>query len=72
MFLGFSVLQVMATDKDQGDNGEFTYQLNDPKGAFLIDPRTGWLTVRNQVSNTKYCYEIILKHWRNTKVLFLS
>ncbi|CAH0583302.1 unnamed protein product [Chrysodeixis includens] len=45
---GFSVLQVMATDKDQEDNGEFTYQLNDPEGAFVIDPRTGWLTVRNQ------------------------
>nr|XP_034828894.1 cadherin-89D [Maniola hyperantus] len=45
---GFSVLQVMAADKDQGDNGEFTYQLNDPRGAFSIDPRTGWLTVRNQ------------------------
>ncbi|XP_052739756.1 cadherin-89D isoform X1 [Bicyclus anynana] len=45
---GFSVLQVMATDKDQGDNGEFTFQLNDPRGAFSIDPRTGWLTVRNQ------------------------
>ncbi|XP_053605613.1 cadherin-89D isoform X2 [Plodia interpunctella] len=45
---GFSVLQVMATDKDQGDNGEFTYQLNDPKGAFSIDPRSGWLTVKNQ------------------------
>lgn len=45
---GFSVLQVMATDKDQGENGEFTYQLDDPKGAFSIDPRSGWLTVRNQ------------------------
>ncbi|KAG6460578.1 hypothetical protein O3G_MSEX012073 [Manduca sexta] len=45
---GFSVLQVMATDKDQGENGEFTYQLNDQEGAFSIDPRTGWLTVRNQ------------------------
>ncbi|XP_063390522.1 cadherin-89D isoform X2 [Cydia fagiglandana] len=45
---GFSVLEVMATDKDQGDNGEFTYQLSDPEGAFVIDPRTGWLTVRNQ------------------------
>ncbi|XP_041968077.1 cadherin-89D isoform X2 [Aricia agestis] len=45
---GFSVLQVMATDKDQGENGEFTYQLSDSKGAFSIDPRTGWLTVRNQ------------------------
>lgn len=40
----------MATDKDQGDNGEFTYQLSDPEGAFTIDPRTGWLTVRNQVN----------------------
>ncbi|XP_068626137.1 cadherin-89D [Battus philenor] len=45
---GFSVLQVMATDKDQGENGEFTYQLSDPEGAFSIDPRSGWLTVRNQ------------------------
>ncbi|XP_050667758.1 cadherin-89D [Leptidea sinapis] len=45
---GFSVLQVMATDKDQGDNGEFSYQLNDPHQAFSIDPRTGWLTVKNQ------------------------
>lgn len=42
----------MATDKDQGDNGEFIYQLNDPEGAFAIDPRTGWLTVRNQVIRT--------------------
>lgn len=40
---------MVASDKDQGDNGEFTYQLNDPEGAFIIDPRTGWLTVRNQV-----------------------
>lgn len=39
----------MASDRDQEDNGEFTYQLNDPEGAFSIDPRTGWLTVRNQV-----------------------
>ncbi|CAH2040894.1 unnamed protein product, partial [Iphiclides podalirius] len=45
---GFSVLQVMATDKDQGENGEFTYQLSDAEGAFSIDPRSGWLTVRNQ------------------------
>lgn len=43
----------MATDKDQGENGEFTYELNDPRGAFSIDPRTGWLTVRNQVSFNK-------------------
>ncbi|KAK3923914.1 Cadherin-89D [Frankliniella fusca] len=45
---GFSVLQVMATDKDQGDNAFFTYQLEDPLQAFNIDARTGWLTVRDQ------------------------
>jgi hypothetical protein len=32
----------------QGENGEFTYQLDDPSQAFIIDPRTGWLTVRDQ------------------------
>ncbi|XP_034250844.1 cadherin-89D [Thrips palmi] len=45
---GFSVLQVMATDKDQGDNAFFTYLLEDPLQAFNIDARTGWLTVRDQ------------------------
>uniref|UniRef100_A0A1B6ECX7 Cadherin domain-containing protein n=4 Tax=Clastoptera arizonana TaxID=38151 RepID=A0A1B6ECX7_9HEMI len=45
---GFSVLQVMATDQDQGDNGEFVYHLVDPNQAFSIDGRSGWLTVRNQ------------------------
>lgn len=45
---GFSVLQVMATDRDQGDNGEFVYQLRDAHEAFTIDARSGWLTVRNQ------------------------
>ncbi|XP_063243263.1 LOW QUALITY PROTEIN: cadherin-89D [Bacillus rossius redtenbacheri] len=47
---GFSVLQVVARDLDQGDNGEFTYQLEDPRGAFVVDPRTGWLTVRDQAA----------------------
>lgn len=42
---GFSVLQIVAVDQDQGDNGEFTYQLEDPSGAFTLDSRTGWLTV---------------------------
>nr|CAD7597865.1 unnamed protein product [Timema genevievae] len=45
---GFSVLQVSAADKDQGDNGEFSYQLEDPSEAFTMDPRSGWLTVRDQ------------------------
>ncbi|KAK2588583.1 hypothetical protein KPH14_006357 [Odynerus spinipes] len=45
---GFSVLQVIARDKDQGENGEFDYRLDDPSGAFSMDPRSGWLTVKDQ------------------------
>lgn len=45
---GFSVLQVVAEDADQGANAEFSYDLDDPSGAFLVDPKTGWLTVRDE------------------------
>lgn len=42
---GFSVLQIVANDQDQGDNAEFSYQLEDKGGAFTLDSRSGWLTV---------------------------
>lgn len=45
---GFSVLQVIARDKDQGENAEFDYQLEDPSGAFSVDLESGWLTVKDQ------------------------
>ncbi|XP_034938287.1 cadherin-89D isoform X2 [Chelonus insularis] len=45
---GFSVLQVVAYDKDQGENAEFTYDLDDPSEAFAVDPKTGWLTVKDE------------------------
>ncbi|XP_011348713.1 cadherin-89D [Ooceraea biroi] len=45
---GFSVLQVIARDKDQGENAEFDYQLEDPAGAFSVDAVSGWLTVKDQ------------------------
>ncbi|KAL3277702.1 hypothetical protein HHI36_013047 [Cryptolaemus montrouzieri] len=45
---GFSVLQMIAVDQDQGDNADFTYQLDDKSGAFTLDSRSGWLTVRDQ------------------------
>ena len=45
---GFSVLQVVAVDIDQDENAEFTYDLDDPSGAFSVDPKTGWLTVRDE------------------------
>lgn len=45
---GFSVLQIVATDLDQGENGEFSYQLDDKSGAFALDSKSGWLTVKDQ------------------------
>lgn len=45
---GFSVLQVIAHDKDQGENGQFDYDLHDPSGAFSVDAKSGWLTVKDQ------------------------
>lgn len=47
---GFSVLQVNAFDRDQGDNSLFIYKIfkEDPPGAFTVDPQSGWMTVKNQ------------------------
>ncbi|XP_017781597.1 PREDICTED: cadherin-89D, partial [Nicrophorus vespilloides] len=45
---GFSVLQIIATDQDQGDNGEFSFQLEDKSRAFSLDSKSGWLMVRDQ------------------------
>ncbi|XP_037884780.1 cadherin-89D [Glossina fuscipes] len=46
----FSVLQVNALDRDQGENAEFLYNLKEEPeavGAFRIDSRTGWITVKD-------------------------
>jgi Cadherin domain len=47
---GFSVLQVNAFDRDQGENALFFYKISkeEPSGAFSVDPQTGWMTVKNQ------------------------
>lgn len=47
---GFSVLQVNAFDRDQGENALFFYKISkeEPSGAFSVDPLTGWMTVKNQ------------------------
>ncbi|XP_067624106.1 cadherin-89D [Eurosta solidaginis] len=47
---GFSVLQVNAIDRDQGEDAEFLYQLIEEPAvahAFRIDSRTGWITVND-------------------------
>lgn len=47
---GFSVLQVNALDRDQGENSLFFYRIfkEDPPGAFAVEPQSGWMTVKNQ------------------------
>ncbi|XP_055591238.1 cadherin-89D isoform X2 [Uranotaenia lowii] len=47
---GFSILQVNAIDRDQGENAEFYYYLakEEPKGAFVIDHMTGWIVVQDE------------------------
>ncbi|XP_053686645.1 cadherin-89D-like [Sabethes cyaneus] len=47
---GFSILQVNAIDRDQGENAEFYYYLasEEPKGAFVIDPMSGWIVVNDE------------------------
>lgn len=59
---GFSVLQIMAMDQDQGDNSDFTYQLQDNSGAFTLDPKSGWLTVscRNHTHFFLFLYKILI------------
>lgn len=44
---GFTVLQVFATDSDQGDNAQFKYVLHDDSGAFKIDASSGWISVKD-------------------------
>ncbi|CAD5124350.1 DgyrCDS12639 [Dimorphilus gyrociliatus] len=41
------VLQVGATDGDNGNYGDITYTLNDDLGAFQINPTTGRITVKD-------------------------
>ena len=44
---GQEVGKFTATDADEGDNARFLYSLNDPSGAFEINPHSGSLTMKN-------------------------
>ncbi|XP_060532504.1 protein dachsous [Cylas formicarius] len=46
---GTSVVRVIASDEDDGDNGVVTYSLRDPRGWFQIDPKSGLVTTRAHV-----------------------
>ncbi|XP_034242059.1 cadherin-related tumor suppressor-like [Thrips palmi] len=41
---GTAVLQVTATDSDDGDNAKITYYLSDAERQFAVDPETGVIT----------------------------
>ena len=50
--LGTSVTQVYATDKDSGKNAEIEYFMeDDPSGLFHINPYTGLITCKKDLSN---------------------
>jgi hypothetical protein len=40
---GFRIMQFTAVDRDQGKNAEFSYRLEDPSGAFSLQPHDGQL-----------------------------
>ncbi|TWW76932.1 Protocadherin-16 Cadherin-19 [Takifugu flavidus] len=46
---GSNILQVFATDDDEGDNGKVLYEINrrqsDPDHYFLVDPQSGVITL---------------------------
>ncbi|KAK7066000.1 hypothetical protein SK128_019625 [Halocaridina rubra] len=44
---GFSVVQVSASDPDEGLNGAFNYHVVGGNGALTVNPLSGWLTVAN-------------------------
>ena len=42
---GFRIMQFTAVDRDQGENAEFSYRLEDPSGAFSLQPEDGQLVL---------------------------
>nr|XP_022911091.1 cadherin-related tumor suppressor [Onthophagus taurus] len=47
---GTTVLQVMATDNDLGDNARITYYLSDYERQFSVDPETGVISTTETLS----------------------
>ena len=49
--VGRSVIRVLATDKDIGNNAHITHWLTGSEGKFAIDPDTGLITVANRFND---------------------
>uniref|UniRef100_A0A1I8MY28 Cadherin domain-containing protein n=1 Tax=Musca domestica TaxID=7370 RepID=A0A1I8MY28_MUSDO len=47
---GSTVLQVMATDKDLGDNSKITYYLAETETQFTVDPETGVISTTEHLN----------------------
>ena len=48
------IVQVTATDKDRGANGQVTYGIVSPaSGVFVIDPKTGHITVGKDIDRER-------------------
>lgn len=63
--IGTSVLQVLATDTDAGDNGKITYSINrrqsDRDYMFQIDPKTGVISVNRPLDfEAKEIHELVV------------
>ncbi|XP_068205256.1 protein dachsous-like [Palaemon carinicauda] len=63
--IGTSVLQVLATDTDAGDNGKITYSINrrqsDRENMFQIDPKSGVISVNRPLDfETKGIHELVV------------
>ena len=43
---GTRVLQLLATDQDEGPNGEISYSIVSQHNKFTIDEKTGWLSTQ--------------------------
>ncbi|KAM4697236.1 protocadherin-16 [Discoglossus pictus] len=63
---GASVLQVYATDADQGLNGDITYEINrrqsDPEGFFTINPHSGLIQLSKPLDyETRKAHELVVQ-----------
>ncbi|KAI7801010.1 putative protocadherin-16 [Triplophysa rosa] len=67
---GNNILQVFASDADEGDNGLVLYDINrrqsDPERYFVIDSRTGVITLNKPLDyEMRRVHELVVQAWDN-------